>query len=513
MKLAQRLTLALVLVMCAVLLTESWFSAGREMRLYTDDTRHDEHVTGQAFAVAFSRLWSAGEHDAAQRLIEQANQASGQSYVRWVPFGPATGPLARLPLSPASLVALERGSEIQLVAPEPRSPGRFFTYVPVRAGGVPIGALELSESLARTRDYVRSMYLNRLATVGVLAGICGLVAMLFGVVVVGRPIRSLVENTRRIAAGDLAHPLGSRQRDEIGALAGAIDDMCEQLARARERITAETTARLEAVERMRHADRLATVGKLASGVAHELGTPLNVTSMRASMIASGEVAGAAAADSARVIEEQAKRMTSVIRQLLDFARRQTPRTARHNLRLLARQTLQLLAPLADRRGVRLCLDGDDTPAWVEVDAGQIQQALTNLVVNAVQASARGGGVWIRVGTRAVDGPDAMRICDFLEVEDGGEGILPEHLTHVFDPFFTTKDPGVGTGLGLAVAYGIARDHGGWITVVSAPGKGSRFTIHLPRERPSTPEPGRAMAALGHVSDGVNGVTAGGRGAA
>src|SRR5262249_3383239 len=177
--------------MCVVLLTESWFSARREMRLYTDDTRHDEHVTGEAFAVAFSRLWSVGEHDAAVRLIQEANEASGQSYVRWIPFRPASGPVAHLPLDSSSLGALEHGSEAQLLAPEPGSRGPFSTSVPVRVDGIPIGALELSESLAAPRGYVRAMYLNRLATVVALVAICGLVAMLFGVMFVGRPIRSL----------------------------------------------------------------------------------------------------------------------------------------------------------------------------------------------------------------------------------------------------------------------------------------------------------------------------------
>src|SRR5439155_13056851 len=106
-------------------------------------------------------------------------------------------------------------------------------------------------------------------------------------------------------------PLVVRQRDEIGVLATEINAMCERLAAANERIAAETAARIAAIEQLRHADRLATVGKLASGVAHELGTPLNVVSQRAKMIATGEVTGAQAADGSRIIVEQSQRMTTV----------------------------------------------------------------------------------------------------------------------------------------------------------------------------------------------------------
>lgn len=502
MKLAQKLALFLVLGMCLVLVLDFWMSVRRELDLHSTDMRHDQHVTGQAFGMAVSRLWNTEGRAGALALIDQANRASGQSYVRWIDLDAPAGTsyAARLP-APA-LDPVRQGHEVHGTTDEPHGPGRFVTYVPVVADGRVVGALELSESLEQNQSYARSTFLHHLAAAAALAVLSALIALLLGAIFVGRPIRSLVRKAQRIATGDLSQPLDQQQHDEIGDLAREIDAMCEKLASARERIATETGARIEAIERLRHADRLATVGRLASGVAHELGTPLNVALQRAKMIANRDVVGDEAADGARIIAEQTRRMAAVIRQLLDFARRHTPDKARHDLRLAARQTQQLLGPLAERRDIVLKVDESEGGVFADVDGAQIQQALTNLVMNAIQAMERSGEVTIRVGTRDTrppadhGGDEARYAC--LTVIDQGPGIQPEHLPHVFEPFFTTKQPGEGTGLGLAVAYGIVRDHEGWMELDSTPGRGSRFSIFLPCERsflkPNESETERAPAS-------------------
>jgi signal transduction histidine kinase len=485
MKLAQKLTLALVLGMCVVLALECWISVRSELRLHSSDMRHDQHVTGQAFAVAFGELWRAGDRARALDLIERANHASGVTYVRWIPLVPAPE-MSEVTWLPENLLAsLQQGHEVQSRIPEKRGPGRLVTYVPIVVDGATPGVLELSESLAATRDYVRGMVLQRVGTATALGALSGLIAIVLGAAFVGRPMHGLVDKTRRIAAGDLSRPLEFHQRDEIGELAREIDAMCVKLENARDRIVAETTARVEAIEHLRHADRLATVGKIASGVAHELGTPLNVASHRAKMIAGGEVVGAEAADYARIIAEQTRRMTGVIRQMLDYARRHTPHKERADLRAVARQTVQLLAPLAERTGVTLRVIEGENGAYAGVDAAQIQQALTNLVVNAIQASPRDGEVTIAVEERVARSPadrDGAPVrCVALDVRDRGTGIAPEHRGLVFEPFFTTKQPGEGTGLGLAVSQGIARDHGGWLEMESRLGAGSCFSLLIPAD--------------------------------
>jgi two-component system, NtrC family, sensor kinase len=176
-------------------------------------------------------------------------------------------------------------------------------------------------------------------------------------------------------------------------------------------------------------------------------------------------------------------MTLIIRQLLDFARRRDPERSPADVEACAAQTLSLLSPLAVKRGITLELAAAEPPLTAYLDVGQIQQALTNLVVNGMQAMPKGGKLTVGVRReRAVPpadhgGPAGEYLC--LWVEDQGVGMSDDVRAHVFEPFYTTKDVGEGTGLGLSVAYGIVREHGGWIAVESYPERGSRFSIYLP----------------------------------
>jgi signal transduction histidine kinase len=153
-----------------------------------------------------------------------------------------------------------------------------------------------------------------------------------------------------------------------------------------------------------------------------------------------------------------------------------------DLRDLAHQTIVLLGPLAEKRQVALRLAEADRPVVACIDAAQVQQVLTNLVMNAMQAMPDGGSVTIRLGTERAAPPEqsAESASDgaFIAVQDQGTGIRAEDLPHIFEPFFTTKKTGEGTGLGLSIAQGIIQEHGGWISVDSREGAGSCFTIHI-----------------------------------
>jgi signal transduction histidine kinase len=301
---------------------------------------------------------------------------------------------------------------------------------------------------------------------------------------IGKPLKALVLQARRIGEGDTSSRLVVVRRDEIGDLGHELNAMCARLDAARAKLLAEADARIKTVEQLRHAERLSTVGKLAAGLAHELGTPLNVVSGRAKMIESGRLTSEAAIANAKIIHGQTDRMTKIIRQLLDFARRGHANKAAVDVRELSRRALELLTPLAKKRGVVLSLDGGEDAAMLEVDAGQIEQVLSNLVVNGIDATSAGGEMVVRIRMEEATPPagsDAkpghyLRI----DVRDPGAGIRKEDLDRVFEPFFTTKDVGLGTGLGLSVAHGIVRDHGGWIAVQSEENRGSCFSVYLPR---------------------------------
>jgi signal transduction histidine kinase len=342
--------------------------------------------------------------------------------------------------------------------------------------------------------------------------------MAVGAQFVARPIRALVAKARRIGAGDFTGPLPAAQRDELGDLAWEMNAMADQLAEAHRRLEEQTRERIEALEQLRHAERLSTVGRLASGVAHELGTPLNVISGRAQMIVTGEVTGVDVPASAGIIETQARRMAAIIRQLLNLARRPAPRRAATDLHGLVEETLTLLQPLAEKRGIAFewsdalhgngasgagrrdpaseTLAGPQTVALngsgngthlgavhVPVDAEQIRQVVTNLVMNAMQASRDGARIGVEVRRVKASRPGHDGAGDYVcfTVADEGHGIADDVLPHIFEPFFTTKDVGEGTGLGLSVVYGIVEDHSGWIDVRSRPGEGTQFDVYFPAQ--------------------------------
>jgi signal transduction histidine kinase len=473
MKLARKLTLALVAGMLAVFAVHATVNVLRETRFAERATQRAAHQTGHVLQLALEEIWLREGQARALKLIDDVNEIESQIRIRWVwlnaPEGDPYAP--RAPRALLGKVAL--GEEVtwrDTVAHQTRS------YIPAPIERARPGALEISESTDIQSRFVASTIRNAMVATFAMAGVCGAMAMIIGAFFVGRPVRSLVAKARRVGTGDLSGPLALLQKDELGVLADEMNAMCDTLGQSQAEVVAAT-------EQLRHADRLNTVGKLASGIAHELGTPLNVVSGRARMIASGDLDGREVKDSAEAIVSQAERMTRIIRQLLDFARRRTAQKAWESVPELARRTVSLLGPIADKRGVKLDVIEGAGPLDAEVDAAQLEQALTNLVVNGIQAMPRGGKVTVSVSRERARPPadhggvegDWVKI----EVADEGVGMAPETKAHVFEPFFTTKPVGEGTGLGLSVSYGIVQEHGGWIDVSSELGAGSRFQVYLP----------------------------------
>jgi len=199
------------------------------------------------------------------------------------------------------------------------------------------------------------------------------------------------------------------------------------------------------------------------------------------MIATGEVSPTDAPESAKIIVSQTERVTKIVRQLLDFARRRTPKRAEADLADLAERTSQLLSALAKKSRVAVKIESKGR-VKANIDAAQIEQAITNLVINGIHAMPDGGELTIAVseGEAAPErAPELVRRCAIIEVADTGTGITPENLERIFEPFFTTKGVGEGTGLGLSVTHGIVEDHGGWLTAESTVGQGTRFRLFLP----------------------------------
>jgi len=259
-----------------------------------------------------------------------------------------------------------------------------------------------------------------------------------------------------------------------------------------ERSTAEELARrLAEPEQLWHANRLATVGRLTAGIIHELGTPLNVIGSYAQMIATGEVTGDEALQPARAIEEQVQRMSRIIRQLLDFARRNVERREPVDLLSLARQTATLLNAYAMKAGITLAVDSEAMATLAVMgSAGLLQQVLANLITNAIQAMPGGGQITIRLDAVSKPSPDGgpHQRCIQIAVRDQGAGIPEDIANQIFEPFFTTKARGAGTGLGLSVCADIVREHGGWIELETEADQGSCFCVLLPRMAATAAKP-------------------------
>jgi len=479
MRVAQKLTLALVASMFAVLATHAWLSARRETSFLRADTRRDGHVLGRALVAVVREVWRAQGDARAHALIEEANERDASVELRWVSLAPTAEERRRPTIAVDRLTGLGAGREV-VTTEHVAGHDRLFTYVPLTLAGMPPTALEISESLTEQAAHVRTGLLANAITTAVLAVVAATLTLALGSWFVGRPMRVLIEKARRVGSGDLTGPLALAQRDELGELAIEMNAMCDRLADAKARLADETAARIDALDQLRHADRLAIIGKIASGVAHELGTPLHVVSGWAKMIRGNEVAGAELHNAASVIADQSDRMAKIIRDLLDFGRRRGPKKAEIELRAVVQQTLAFIGPMLARRRVEVRNEWDVAASSVLADSGQIQQALANLIVNGVDAMPNGGALTIGLRRERREGPHTPAqpwVC--LYVRDEGEGIAAEDLPRIFEPFFTTKKAGEGTGLGLSVSEGIVQEHGGFLEVESAPGRGTCFSIYLP----------------------------------
>jgi signal transduction histidine kinase len=472
MKFAQKLAIALWVGITTIYLVNGYDRFHREAALFETDMQRDHSVMGRGLGAAVAEVWQSQGQAAALALVRGANQRESEITIRWVPIAQeAPGPL---PVAPAALLAsVANGATVTWVDRE--GTRMLYTYVPLRVHDRWIGAIELSESLAAERDYLQASMLRVFLMTAALTLMSGAIAVGLGAWFVGRPIRLLAEKARRVGSGDFGGELVLPQRDELGQLALEMNAMSRLLAESRARLEEETAARISAIEQLRHAERVATVGTLASGVAHELGTPLNVIAHRAKLVASGRAEGDAARENARIVVEQSDRITRIVRQLLDYARRSRPDMRVQPVVPLLDHALALLDPLLRKHGVDVVRRPYDERARVAADGPQVEQVITNLAMNAIHAMSGGGTLTLSVECKP--GPDAGWVE--IRVGDTGTGIPPEHLPRIFDPFFTTKEVGDGTGLGLSVAWGIVREHGGTLEAASEVGRGSVFSLRLP----------------------------------
>jgi signal transduction histidine kinase len=464
MRLALKLLSSLAATTILMLGISAYVEHRRQGELLQMDVEVEERMAKALLAVVIQLCETSGP-DTARAVIETLNENTPRN-IRWLePNQVPEVPGRDLPGEVAS--KMRTGKPTWAYWPDPNGESIRYLYIPVAHQGHPLAVIEASQSMAPRSLYLAQEHVRTAAVGFLVLAVSGALAAVLGRRLVAKPVAALTNTVRHLrdCDGDYAPPKLVERRDEFGALALELNALGERLVER---------------ERMRHDDRLRTVGQLASGVAHELGTPLSVVAVRAKLIASGEATADEAVSNAKAILEQSERMTKLVRQLLDYSRRGgNGTTAPIDLRQTMLQSIEMLEPLARTHDVSVVAEAEPGGVQVRGDAAQLQQVFTNLVINAIQAMPTGGRVEVRCGREWTGkGVRPAEHC-FIRVSDEGPGVRPEDVEHVFEPFFTTKAVGEGTGLGLAVAQAIVEEHGGWIAVQNLPTHGAAFTVYLP----------------------------------
>lgn len=353
----------------------------------------------------------------------------------------------------------------------------------INPSGVCFGALQILQLGSFIEDEARATrHSIAILTLVMIAAVTAVILLVtrYGV---GRPVEELVHRFREVGSGDLSARVPVHSRDEFGRLAQEFNAMCARLASSQRSLLAEQDRRRQAETARRRAERLASLGRLTAGLAHEIGTPLNVISGRAEALQRRVAGNAPLEKHLEIIIAQIDRIVRTMHGMLDFARARESHPHATDLGALALGVVEFLEQRFEQRRIRVTRDLPESFPLVALDADQITQVFLNLCMNAIEAMPDGGSLEIslRGVTRPhADTPDAApKGFAAVAFADTGHGIDPEEAGRVFDPFFTTKEIGAGAGLGLSISYGIVQEHGGWIDLQSTPGRGTIVTIYLP----------------------------------
>jgi two-component system, NtrC family, sensor kinase len=344
----------------------------------------------------------------------------------------------------------------------------YSYFVPLTdSGGRIIGLLQLTRQGSEFRDYLRQVRWQGFSLLLILT------FLLTGVVIyghhrsIGKYLAALMESMARIAQGDHTHRAPLRGPRELIALGTGMNSMLNSIARSEVEISRRRTEQSALENRLRQSQKMAAIGQLAAGVAHELGTPLSVIDGKAQRLLRLPDLSSPIPDGLKEIRAAVKRMEHIVRQLMDFGRANPLSLHREAADQLALAALSQVSEEVAQGGVQLELAGPQPAPFMHVDPVRIEQVLVNLLRNAIQASP-GGHVrlsWFQEGKSA-------GFC----VEDDGPGIGDVTHARLFEPFFTTKPVGQGTGLGLSVVHGAIEEHNGSIEVGRSPLGGAAFYI-------------------------------------
>ena len=312
------------------------------------------------------------------------------------------------------------------------------------------------------------------------------------------PLRDLESGARRLADGDLEQSIPVRSGDEFGELATSFNVMMQALRNSHSELREWAHTLEEKVEQRTEqlriaqantirGEKLASVGLLVSGIAHELNKPLTGILTFSTLLRQNAPDGSPEAEDLDLVIKETKRCAGIIKRLLDFAREKPPEKKFADLNQIIEGAARIVEWPAHLRDIEMTLDLDRNLPAIWVDADQIQQVVMNMLVNAQHAINEKGSITIHSGRspepkRPEPNAEPVAMAEFAII-DTGCGIPEANLGRIFDPFFTSKEVGKGTGLGLSVSHGIVKAHGGLIEVTSKVGQGSTFRVFIPLDPP------------------------------
>jgi two-component system NtrC family sensor kinase len=297
-----------------------------------------------------------------------------------------------------------------------------------------------------------------------------LVSMLLSYYIARRisgPIDRLVSASREVASGNMDAKVESRSNDELGELAISFNTMAAALKQRDEKLKEYTTSKIM------ESERLAIIGQLAAGVAHELNNPLQGIVSYSHLLLESMPNEEWSRGNVEKIVTQANRCRDIVRGLLDFSRQRTIEKRLYDVNMVLKECVSLLENQAVFHNIEIVSNLDPKLPLVVFDPSQIERVFMNIIINAAEAMEGKGKLVLMTKF------DPLENLVEIGFKDTGPGISKENLEKIFSPFFTTKDPGHGTGLGLAISYGIVKEHKGTISVESQAGKGTTFIVRLP----------------------------------
>ena len=499
MSTSTRLILMLTVTVSAMMAAAGYFTLRQREAALVTAMRGEVRANALTLQVALEDDYGAGRAAEAERLI---NRLSGTSEIYGVLLYDESGRLITFSDSlladdvrhpPELLRVLQTGETVEF-ARNINGEEVFSIIKPIHAGAERRGAFEIAHPLKFVQTDIAQARRNIALTTLLLCAVIFLVVLAATRSNLAQPIRELLGGAMAVGRGDLDYRVTvTGNRGEFATLAREFNRMADSLAEQKRAAAREAEERLALERELRHSERLATVGRLAAGVAHEIGAPLQVIDGRAKQLL--EHAGAPLATRQRnltIVRAQTERIARIVRQLLNLARPYNLDCQAVDLAQLLAGTLELVEAQAARAGVEIELAIAER-VLVEADPDLLHQVFLNICSNGIQAMPTGGrlriecvpgvflpGVFMNDGKRQNgQGFAAVR------VSDAGRGIAPEHLPHIFEPFYTTKEVGEGTGLGLAVSSRIVEEHGGWIEAANNAEGGATFTVYLPKSGQTT----------------------------